>query len=47
MDTKDECRRRKRREVLALEDFSDDDLIALESTRTPESAKAFDHESEA
>jgi len=42
----EEYRRLKRRdrEVLALEDFSDADLDALEKTRAPESSKAFDSE---
>jgi PHD/YefM family antitoxin component YafN of YafNO toxin-antitoxin module len=46
MISKDEYQRLKRRdrEVLGLEDFSDDDIAALEATRAPEASKAFDHE---
>ena len=42
----DEHRRpaRRDREVLGLEDFTDDDLAALEAARAPKAAKAFDHE---
>ncbi|HEX3884203.1 MAG TPA: type II toxin-antitoxin system Phd/YefM family antitoxin [Stellaceae bacterium] len=42
----EEYRRLKRRdrEVLALEDFADADLDALERTRAPEATKAFDSE---
>jgi prevent-host-death family protein len=42
----EEYRRLKRRdrEVLALDDFTDADIAALESAHAPESAKAFDHE---
>jgi PHD/YefM family antitoxin component YafN of YafNO toxin-antitoxin module len=41
-----ECMRLKRRdrEVLGLDDFTDDDIAALESTRAPDSSKALDHE---
>jgi prevent-host-death family protein len=44
----DEYRRLKRRDrrVLAVEDFSDADVAALEASRPPEDAKAFDHELE-
>jgi prevent-host-death family protein len=42
----DEYRRLKRRErqVLGLGDFTDADIAALEATRAPEAAKAFDSE---
>ncbi len=42
----EEYRRLKRRDrqVLALEDFTDADIAALEQTRAPESSKAFDDE---
>lgn len=42
----EEYERLKRRDrvVLRLEDFTDEDLAALEETRAPESAKAFDPE---
>ena len=42
----DEYRRLKRRDrqVLGLDDFTDADLAALEAARAPEAAKAFDHE---
>jgi prevent-host-death family protein len=36
--------RRRDREVLRLEDFTDADIEALENTRAPEFTKAFDHE---
>jgi PHD/YefM family antitoxin component YafN of YafNO toxin-antitoxin module len=36
--------KRRDRQVLELEDFTDADLTALEQTRAPESSKAFDHE---
>jgi PHD/YefM family antitoxin component YafN of YafNO toxin-antitoxin module len=36
--------KRRDRQVLELEDFTDADLAALEQTRAPESSKAFDHE---
>jgi PHD/YefM family antitoxin component YafN of YafNO toxin-antitoxin module len=32
------------RRVMALEDFTDEDIAALEQTRAPEAAKAFDSE---
>lgn len=46
MISADEYRRLKRRdrEILGLEDFTDEDLAALEAARAPEAAKAFDHE---
>lgn len=42
----DEYRRLKRRDrqVLTLDDFTDADIAALEATRAPESSKAFDDE---
>jgi prevent-host-death family protein len=42
----DEYRRLKRRdrEVLGLEDFTDEDIAAIEASRPPDEAKAFDHE---
>jgi prevent-host-death family protein len=42
----EEYRRLKRRDrqVLALEDFTDADIAALEQTRAPESSRAFDDE---
>lgn len=42
----EEYRRLKRRDrqVLGLDDFTDADIVALEETRPPESSKAFDHE---
>jgi prevent-host-death family protein len=42
----DEYNRLKRRdrEVLALEDFTDADITALETTRAPDASKAFDDE---
>jgi prevent-host-death family protein len=42
----EEYERLKRRDrvVLRLEDFTDEDLAALERTRAPESTKAFDPE---
>jgi len=36
--------KRRDREVLGLEDFTDADIAALEETRAPESSKAFDPE---
>src|SRR5258708_21816026 len=36
--------KRRDRQVLRPEDFSEEDLAALEQTRAPESAKAFDSE---
>jgi len=46
MISAEEYRRLKRRdrEVLGLEDFTDKDLAALEAARAPEAAKAFDNE---
>jgi PHD/YefM family antitoxin component YafN of YafNO toxin-antitoxin module len=46
MISTDEYQRLKRRdrEVLGLDDFSDEDIAALEATRAPEASKAFDHE---
>ena len=32
------------RRVIGLEDFTDEDIAALEETRAPEAAKAFDNE---
>jgi len=42
----EEYRRLKRRDrqVLSLEDFTDEDIAAVEAARAPESSKAFDHE---
>ena len=42
----EEYRRLKRRDrqVLSLEDFTDTDVAAVEATRAPDSSKAFDHE---
>ena len=42
----DEYRRLKRRDrqVLSLDDFTDADIAAVEATRAPESSKAFEHE---
>jgi prevent-host-death family protein len=42
----DEYHRLKRRDrqVMGLDDFTDADIAALEATRAPESSKAFDHE---
>lgn len=42
----EEYRRLKRRDrqVLSLDDFTDEDVAAVEATRAPESSKAFDHE---
>jgi PHD/YefM family antitoxin component YafN of YafNO toxin-antitoxin module len=37
---------RRDREVLGLEDFTDEDIAALERARAPEHTKAFDHEVE-
>jgi PHD/YefM family antitoxin component YafN of YafNO toxin-antitoxin module len=36
--------KRRDRQVLGLEDFTDADVAALEETRAPDSSKAFDHE---
>jgi prevent-host-death family protein len=32
------------REVLGLDDFTDEDIAAIEASRPPEETKAFDHE---
>jgi PHD/YefM family antitoxin component YafN of YafNO toxin-antitoxin module len=49
MISTDEYQRLKRRdrEVLGLDDFTEADIAALEAARAPESSKAFDHELEA
>jgi prevent-host-death family protein len=41
-----EYRRLKRRDrqVLVLDDFNENDVAALEASRAPDAAKAFDHE---
>jgi prevent-host-death family protein len=36
--------KRRDRQVMALEDFSEADIAALEATRAPEASKAFDDE---
>jgi PHD/YefM family antitoxin component YafN of YafNO toxin-antitoxin module len=36
--------KRRDRQVLELQDFTDADLEALEQTRAPDASKAFDHE---
>jgi hypothetical protein len=36
--------KRRDRQVLGLEDFTDADVVALEATRAPDASKAFDHE---
>ncbi len=36
--------KRRDRQVLGLEDFTDADVAALEDTRAPDSSKAFDRE---
>lgn len=36
--------RRRERRVMGLADFSDEDLAAIETSRAPEEASAFDHE---
>ena len=36
--------KRRDRRVMSLQDFTDADIAALEATRAPESAKAFDDE---
>jgi prevent-host-death family protein len=36
--------KRRDRQVLGLEDFTDEDIAALERIAAPESSKAFDHE---
>src|SRR5580692_8645907 len=38
--------KRRDRQVLRLEDFTDADIAALEETRAPDASKAFDHELE-
>jgi prevent-host-death family protein len=38
--------KRRDRQVLALGDFTEADIAALEATRAPDAAKAFDHELE-
>lgn len=42
----EEYRRLKRRDrqVLSLDDFTDADIAAVEATRAPETSKVFDHE---
>jgi hypothetical protein len=42
----EEYRRLKRRDrqVLSLDDFTDADIAAVEATRAPDTSKAFDHE---
>jgi prevent-host-death family protein len=46
MISADEYRRLKRRErqVLGLEDFTDADIAELEAARAPQAAQAFNHE---
>ena len=36
--------KRRDRRVMGLEDFTDEDIAALEQTHAPEAAKAFDNE---
>ena len=36
--------KRRDRRVMSLEDFTDEDIAALEETRAPEASKAFDSE---
>ena len=36
--------KRRHRQVLKLEDFTEANIAVLERTRAPESSKAFDHE---
>jgi PHD/YefM family antitoxin component YafN of YafNO toxin-antitoxin module len=36
--------KRRDREVLGLDDFTEADIAALEASRPPDEAKAFDHE---
>jgi prevent-host-death family protein len=36
--------KRRDREVLGLDDFTEEDLAAIAASEPPESAKAFDHE---
>jgi hypothetical protein len=38
--------KRRDRQVLALGDFTETDIAALEATRAPDAARAFDHELE-
>ena len=38
--------KRRDREVLALSDFTEADIAALEAARAPDAARAFDHELE-
>ncbi|MDI6026417.1 type II toxin-antitoxin system Phd/YefM family antitoxin [Corticibacterium sp. UT-5YL-CI-8] len=38
--------KRRDREVLSLDDFTDEDIAAIAAARAPEEAKAFDHEVE-
>jgi len=46
MISAEEYQRLKRRDrrVMTLDDFTDEDIAALEATRAPESAKTFDDE---
>jgi hypothetical protein len=44
MWTKNVGSRSSSREVLSRDDFTDDDISALEEPRAPESSKAFDDE---
>jgi len=39
-------RKRRDRQVLALGDFTEADIAALEATRAPDAVRAFDHELE-
>jgi hypothetical protein len=36
--------KRRDRRVMGLEDFTDEDIAALEQTRAPEASRAFDSE---
>ena len=36
--------KRRHRRVMSLDDFTEQDLIALESMQAPEESKAFNHE---
>ena len=36
--------KRRDREVLGLEDFTEEDILAIEASRAPEWTKEFDHE---
>jgi len=36
--------KRRERQVLGLEDFTEADMAALETARAPEAAEAFNHE---